>query len=221
MPNPPRKTAYQRAVERAQARGFASPYAERKAKSQAKGYSSPRAELDARRKARGTPRDYAYERMRAEQIARGKGFESAADRRRFAREAKAKPGLTQGSWQKERTLAQFGITEAKLNRIRAANRRWNAAEADAREMTQYKTDLDADKDNFTPYRVGYILTYYAANVDPNTNYRDSGKYFDKKGRRKFQYGYRYMDRVQYDLLVTYGDLDESAWRAHYGPLMAL
>lgn len=220
MAIPPRKTAYQRAVERAKARGFDSPYAERKARAKERGYSSPRTELEARRKARGTQRDYGYERMRAEQIARGLGFQSAADRRRFTRESKA-TGLSQGQWQKERTLAQFGITEAKLNRIRAANRRWNAAEADNREMTQYKTDLDADKDNFTPYRIGYILTYYAANVDPKTNYRDSGKYFTKKGQRKFEYGYRYMDRIQYDLLVTYGDLDESAWRAHYGPVLAI
>jgi len=221
MTKPERKTSYQRAVERAKARGYASPYAERKAKSQARGFSSPRTELSARREARGQlKRDYAFERLRADQLAYGRGFENAAAERRFKRELKSNPTLDKNEWQKARTLAMFGITESQFNRMRTANKKWNDTEADYRDVTKYKKELDKQVHNWTPYRVGYIVTYYRANVDPKTNYRDSGKYFTKgkkTSHRKWEYGYRVMDQLQYDLMVTYGDLSDSAWRAHYGP----
>ncbi len=217
---PERKTSYQRAVERAKARGFDSPYAERKARAQAKGYSSPRTELEARRKQRGQSRDYGYERMRAEQNARGRGFSGATEERRFKRAVKADPSLTQGAWQKASSLAAMGVTESQFQRMRTANKKWNEEHSDFRSITQYNKDLDKDLNNWTPFRVGYIVTYYRANVDPKTNYSDSGKYFDKKGKRKYEYGYRYMDRLQYDLMVTYGDLSDTAWKSHYGPLLA-
>lgn len=205
------KTRYQKAVERARARGFASPYAERKAKAQAKGFTSPRAERTASEKRRGIRRDYSAERYAAEKRARAEGFLSPADRRRFAQtggDAKARE-----AFQKERVLAHFGVSESKFNKIRAENRKYNYPGAFYAVINTYDLQRDKDVHNWSINRVGYIIAFHAAVVNPKTNYESLTRDY----KREIVNGKPKTNTAQYFYLVKYsGYMSVDEFEARYG-----
>jgi hypothetical protein len=222
------KTQYQKAVERAKARGFASPYAERKARAQARGYSSPRTERNARERARGVKRDYALERERANIRAQARGFRTLRDQARYNKAVRDDPELDVKKWQKREILAYFGISERKFNEIRRANKLW-AKEYPMLQWTAintYDTYLDKETSNWSERRVGYILSFYAAIVNPKTNhdalYLLGGKKTDRdeKGRPVFREGgqlKRRTNKEQFYYLVKYANLMQvDEFESRYG-----
>jgi hypothetical protein len=209
----PGKSKYARANERAQAAGFTSAYAQRKARAQALGFSSPRTQRTASEKKRGTKRDYAVERENAERRARGRGFLNAKEQREY----KKTGGTNPAKWQKARTLAYFGISESTLNRYRRLNRNWSNEYAMLQNtaINTYDRTRDADVHNWSPDRVGYILSFYGAIVNPKTNYdslKDNPKWYPKSA-----IGRKIMTDTQYRYLVQYTNLfSVNEFEARYG-----
>ena len=209
-----RKSKYQKAVERAKARGFASPYAERKARSIARGFTSPRAERTARERARGIKRDYKLEQERRDIRANARGFRNAHDQSLFN---KLPPGVDREKWLRDRVLKEFGITKRQLDQIRRENRHWTNEQGQLHysEINTYKTEIDSDIHNWSRMRIGYILSFNAAVVNPETNYESL---IDKNGRRKLTpEGKPLMNKSQYDYLVKYTNLMQvDRYEARYG-----
>ena len=227
-----RKSKYQRANELAKQRGYASAYAERKAKVQAKGFSSPRTQRNASEAKRGIKRDYKLERENQERRARGRGFVNARDQRAFR-----KSGMPVEKWRerkqlerfkvgtskldpknpdKTKTLEHFGISESRFNKIRRENKLW----ANEYGMLQwsaintYNVDVDRDVHNWSEQRVGYIIYFNKAIVNEKTNYQSL---VDERGHRIIENGKPKTNAEQFYYLVMYTDLmrvDE--FEARYG-----
>lgn len=206
------QTNYQKATARAQARGFASPYAERKARAVTRGYSSPRTERKARETARGKQRDYQLERENANRRANARGFRNASEQRKFNKLT----GVDRITWQKERTLQFFGISESTFNKIRRANRNWAKEYAllQYTALNTYRTEIDGATKDWSEDRVGYVIAFYNAVVNPKTNY---DTLVDKKGRRIMtKEGKPLVNRAHYEYLVKYANMSVSEYEARYG-----
>lgn len=213
MPTPG-KSRQQRANEAAQSRGFTNAYAERKARSTARGYSSPRTERTARENARGNPRDYALERERLNTLSRTRGFMNRSEENKFRKSGNP----DKEKWQQARTLAYFGISKSKFDKIRSENRHYGTDAYVALQWSAINTyDLYRDKDlhNWSPDRVGYILSFNAAIVNPKTNYdslKDNPKYV--KGGLQ---GQKIMNASQFNYLVIYTNIYQvDEYEARYG-----
>lgn len=227
-----RKAKYQRANELAKQRGFANAYQERKAKAQAKGFSSPRTQRNASELRRGIKRDYQLERENVERRARGRGFVNAKDQRAFRKSGmplddwhkrkalsrfNVKPsGLDPKNPDKQKTLAYFGISESKFNKIRRENRLWanEYAMLQWSAINTYNHDVDKDVHNWSEKRVGYIVYFNKAIVNEKTNY---GSLVDDKGYRIIENGKPKTNAEQFYYLVMYTDLfGVEEFEARYG-----
>lgn len=194
-------SSYQRSVERAKAAGFSSPYAQRKARDAEQG-TTPRKKLAANRAKRGVKRDYALEKERLDIRARAQGFTDAKARTKFNRtnkdrEAQGLDPFKPEKFQMAATLAQFGISKATFDRYRRENRAWNQPDHDddrtrARDINTYVVDFDplrpftpfdSDIHNWSPDRVGYVVYFNRAIVNPKSNYQSL---LDDKGNRKYK-----------------------------------
>lgn len=222
MPASP-QDKYAREKARAQALGFASPYERRKARAQQFGYRTPyqRAIYEARN-APDPKRAYA----RRRELAQQRGFASPYQERRA--KALGLSGDILKSWQKEQTLKYFDITESKLNKIRAANRKWAKeypmlqwSEINTYNMTKDKGSpkwafSDANTNNWSIRRIGYILSFHGAIVDPSTNY-DS--LIDEKGKRLYVNGKPKTNVQQFRYLVEYtGIMEIDEFESRYGSM---
>lgn len=168
---------YAREVASAKALGFATPYDRRKARAKERGFSSPRTERTASEQRRNTPRDYALERERATIRARSRGFKSLSEQRRYNKQA---------GTDKAKALAYFGISENKFNTMRRENRHWSK-EYPQLQWTAINTyDIDRDKavHDWSLRRVGYIVYFNRAIVNPKTNYDSVSKPFYRPNGRK-------------------------------------
>jgi len=211
---------YLRANARAQARGYASAYAERAAQAKKQGFRGVR----AKERAGGRVRDYELERERARIRARGAGFSSVREKAAFRRE---NTGLGRVEWQQARTLARFGITKAGFDKVRRANRKWSNTFALEQwtAINTYDKFLDAELTNWTEQRVGYVLSFYAAIVNPRTNLDSLYKMGrnvvrDENGRPVFKEDgklKRFSNKSQFYYLVKYtGLMQVDEFEARYG-----
>jgi hypothetical protein len=138
---------------------------------------------------------------------------------------------------KAQLLKKFGVTEQEFNRRNKLNAAWQSKEARRRTRGKNRDDSGANRSmaNFlsaseyhtynrqladsgvwTEQRVGYVLFYYAANVDPSTNYSDA--LGGRKGKRSVnRQGFREMNAAQYYYLVQYtGLMSVNEYEASYG-----
>ncbi|QOI67152.1 hypothetical protein SEA_MUFFINTHECAT_8 [Microbacterium phage MuffinTheCat] len=206
------KSKYQRAVERARAKGFASPYEERKAKAVAKGFTSPRAERKASEARRGVKRDYRAEREAAKRKAQAEGFRSVSDRQKF-KALKTEDPKARELFQKQRVLAHFGISESKFNKIRAENRKHNYAGVLYAVINTYDLQRDKDVHNWSMNRVGYIVAFHAAIVNPKSNYESLTRDF----KREIVNGKPKTNTAQWYYLVKYtGYMSPDEFESRYG-----
>lgn len=167
-------------------RDYKAEYAARKLRAIAAGFTSPRTQRTARERERGTTAfSRAEERARAELRAREEGFLSVADRRKWRAYSKEHPRASRAAWEKRRILEYFGITEKRFNEIRRENRQYSDhyGALHFTAIYEYDEDIDADVNNWSEQRVGYIISFHAAVVDPKTNY-DSLPREWRRGYRK-------------------------------------
>lgn len=210
-----------RANARAKALGFSSDYDRRRARAKERGFSSPRAQRTASEKQRGVQRDYALERENADRRARARGFLSATDQRKFRKSGAADVI----GYQRENTLRQFGITKYEFDRMRRANRNHSPNEKATIEynsINAYDHQVDSRIHDWSPDRVGYIVYYNRAIVDPKTNFDsllESGKRMGKRYsyRRLTKEGKPLTNKENYYYLVKYANIMEvNEFEARYG-----
>lgn len=210
-----RKTKYQKAIERAQSRGYASPYAERKARAQAQGYSSPRTLRDARA---SKPRDNRAEYAQAKRLAAAQGFRNPKERR--VAKTLGLQGAELETWQRTRTLAYFGISLSRFNEIRRENKAYAYEGTAWTKLNTYDLARDREVHNWSEYRVGYIISFHSAIVNPRTNWDSLPKSIGADGkviRAVDRYGNRITNSSQFYYLVKYSELMQiDEFEARYG-----
>lgn len=172
----------------------------------------------------------AYDRERREQRAQAEGFVSANSRARYKRRVKGRvfeheyERFERLSFQSEERkkykstqLASWGVTEAQLNKIRSENRKWSAENAGTRwaAIQLYDEFVDGREADYSDDRIGYILAYHAAMVNPRKNYdslKDNPKFY-RNGPHARKVG----NASQYYYLVKYAKvMSVDEFEARYG-----
>jgi hypothetical protein len=195
------------------ARDYKAEYLARKARAQQRGFTSPRTEQNARRVQRGIPaRDYQLEREREQIRAHGAGLDTVAEYRSYRR-AQRQGESAERDW----TLSYFHISKSKLDRIRRENRQWSNRYAQLQwtKINTYDTFKDSDVHDWSPMRIGYIISFHAAIVNPKTNYESlkDNKKFYKSG----PYSRKMGNRSQFYYLVKYTNIESvDEYEARYG-----
>lgn len=171
--------------------------------------------IDLAKKARNKQR-YAREK----QLASALGFSSPYQAKKYRREARAASARGDApqpvaQFVKGATLARFRVTESRLNEMRKANRAHiPEGGAKASAIQKYRLGVDRQTKNFSPDRVGYIVSYYYAVTNPNTNF------FSITPSRRFLASaarLRNWREVQARYLVMYaGIYDTDVFDARYG-----
>jgi len=160
------------------------------------GFTSYRQQRDARAKAAGRARDYRLERERERIRAVAQGFDIPGRspvelRREFNRRKRANPKLAKEQFLakkeavgKTAVLKKFGITEREFLAIRKENLRfhdeWLQTQVATGAINTYDELLDSELNNWSERRVGYIISFHSAVVDPRTNYDSIPKRWVKK-----------------------------------------
>lgn len=189
------KREYQRRLELVRQRGYPSMRAYRNATSTRK-------------------RDYALERERANIRAQSRGFLNSSAQAKFNRLAKKDPALDKRQWQKQQALSHFGISEYRFNRMRKENRQYSDkyAQSSWAQINTYDIDVDRDVHNWSEHRVGYIIYFHAAIVDPATNYdslvRKGQRLIDPKTGKRVTNEAQYMYLVKYSGIMSARQFDE-------------
>lgn len=130
--------------------------------------------------------------------------------------------------QKQSMLAKFGVSEREFEAMRIRNRdyaeprfdKWhtdNKAKrkrlAQATAINTYNETLD-DPNNWSEERVGYVVSFYRAIVDPRYNY---SSLLNKDGTRKTRKGKPLTNQWQANLLVKYsGIMEIDEFESRYG-----
>jgi hypothetical protein len=200
----------------ARQRNYKAEYAARKARAQAKGYTSPRTENAAKRVSKGLPaRDYGLESERARIRRESTGVDTDAEYRAYKR-ARSQGEAAEKAW----TLAYFGISARKFDAIRRENRAYKDwlqknGTAMASAANTYLEERDKDVHNWSPMRVGYIVSFHGAVVNPASNW-DSLPENKGKGARPGS-GIKKMNKEQFYYLVYYsGIMSVPYFEARYG-----
>lgn len=227
------ESASQRRKRLAQEAGFPSAYAQTKARAAARGNPVlSGAELTEQRTRRARSKGFAteYERQTFVRKTGKNAREPTPERAQFQQQSQAQ--------RKRNVLRRFGITEAELNARDRANRAWEGGETRSRGRQRNRAKADIELRNFirsnkyhryreeivdgppgeqwSYERIGYILAYYAANVNPETNYSDG--LGARKGKRPVNgAGFKQMNAAQYYYLTQFTDLmSVSDYESSYG-----
>lgn len=166
-------------------------------------------------------RDYKAEYQRRKARAQAEGFSGPSQRTRYNREARASRERGESptpvsEFRKVSTLTRFGITEGRFNEMRRANRRHQPeGGAKASKIQHYNLGLDRKTKDWSDGRVGYIISFYYAVANPNTNF-----YSISPSRRHMYEGTarlaKWRER-QARYLVQYGGiLDVDVFDSRYG-----
>lgn len=134
-----------------------------------------RAEYQRRKELReqkGLPRDYGLEKERAEIRARARGYSSVREQREYRRTGKPEDKRNLELWRRTKVLTKFGLTKPQFDRIRKENREfvtWYGRQH-YNDINTYHMEIDLDIHDWSEDRVGYIVSYHGAIVNPATNY---------------------------------------------------
>lgn len=121
-------------------------------------------------------RDYKAEYARRKARAQQEGFSGPSQKTRYNRQARAARARGEqptpvSEFQKVATLTRFGISEQRFNEMRKANRAHQPeGGAKASRIQHYNLGLDRKTKDFSMGRVGYIVSYYYAVTNPDTNF---------------------------------------------------
>lgn len=166
-------------------------------------------------------RDYKAEYARRKAKARSEGFTSPAQQLRYRRQARAQRSRGEqptpvSEFQKIANLTRFHITEQRFNEMRKANR-GHLAEggAKASRIQHYNLGVDRKTKDFSLERVGYVVSFYYAVTNPNTNF-----YSISPSRRHMYEGTARLAKWrewQARYLVMYGGIyDDDVFDSRYG-----
>lgn len=196
-------------------RDFRAEYARRKARDAAAGFSSPRARRTQRERTQPTTAfSRAEEYARANIRAKSEGFRNAKERREYLKT----PRRNRDKFQRDAILDYFGISLGRFNQIRRENRHWfdEYGMLQHSEINVYNMEIDEAVDDWSERRVGYIISFHAAVVNPRTNYDSlqrtwvrGNKKTGNKGysqRRTDDHGKIVTNASQYFYLVKYAQL---------------
>jgi hypothetical protein len=119
-------------------------------------------------------------------------------------------------FRKVATLTRFGISETEFNRMRRANRQHTPeGGAKASKIQHYNLGLDRKTKDWSIGRVGYIISFYYAVANQDTNF-----YSISPSRRHMYEGTARLAKWrewQARYLVQYGGiLDEDVFDSRYG-----
>lgn len=212
----------------ARAAGFSSDYERRKARERARGYRTPYDATQGRKYAAGKPvAPRSVRTARDNATAQREGFLTAYQRDQFRKSHPNATTAERKQWQKERVLKHYKITEAEFNRRLKASRGWLTKQLNSRKDDAAREALgraaaynifDTRLANrprgdtewaleWSPQRVGYVLAYYAAVVNPRTNYQNAlGGRKGKAKRPKGPGGFGKMNAQQFYYLTKYTNL---------------
>lgn len=193
-------------------------------------------------KARGiawakAPRDSQKEYDRQRALAREQGFSTVSERKRYLTNVRrGEVRSIEDFTQKTFMLAKFGVSEREFNMMRQANlayqrpkfENWKPKGEPARQrdrkkaiglalrINEYDVDRDLDPGDWSERRVGYIVSFYRAIVDPQYNY--DSLVDPKTGmRRIWRKRHPLTNRAQADYLVKYAEIMEiSEFERRYG-----
>lgn len=162
------------------------------------------------RRKRGTydpaKRRAAY--LRAKQRARAAGFTSPSQQQRIMSRVRVDP-LFLKRWR----LSKHNVSEALFEQMRRDNlahtpegyrKDGMPLTALAKQIQAYNTEVDAEEDNFSDERIGYIVSYYWAVANPKTNYFAVGNKWTQSQLMDPK-AVSWRER-QYNYLVRYGGL---------------
>lgn len=155
----------------ARKRDYAAEYARRKARDIEAG-TTPAVRRKAREQAAGKQRDYALEQERREIRSRGRGFTGLAEQRKYRAAGLPEEPKAIEAWRRTNVLAKFGLTKREFDRIRTENRNfvnWYGRQH-YNDINTYNMGFDQEIHNWTEERVGYIVSFHGAIVNPATNY---------------------------------------------------
>lgn len=142
------------------ARDYKSEYQKRLAKVKREGFSSPREKWEYNKAKAGRQKKLTLYNYRQSK--------EAQKRKKIKIKEKAKLARTkQTQSAKARALKKFGLSETDFARLRRQNKAFSAKAKSPR--LYYNTDLDADLNNWSDERVGYIKYYNEVFVNPKKN----------------------------------------------------
>ena len=167
------------------ARDYKAEYKRRAEKARREGFTSPREKV-------------AYTRVKKSRTKRLTIYNYR--KMRDAQRAKAKAERTKNTvGARTKIFKQYKITLDKFNKIRAANRAFDKKTKSPRLL--YNLQLDADTNNWSNERVGYILGYYTVFVKPET------KKLARGGKTRQNLVNKYNEVIEsFDLFADYQDL---------------
>lgn len=142
-------------------RDYRSEYERRLAKVKAEGFSSPKEKWLYNKAKKGRTKKLTLYNFRQQKI----GLQN----KKLKLKAKAKAQKVKNTQAtKARVLKKFRLTEAEFSRLRRQNRAFNtkALTKGMSARRYYNTTLDADLNNWSEERVGYIKFYNEVFVNP-------------------------------------------------------
>lgn len=198
----------------ARKRDYAAEYAKRKARDQEQG-TTPGRKRSAQRQATGKGRDYELERERRETRARGRGYSSLNEQTAYRRTGGEESKSAIESWRRTTILAKFGISKRQFDTMRRENRdyvTWYGRQHYS-DINHYNISIDQDIHDWSEDRVGYVVSFHGAIVNPASNYRSLGRKHVKKAdgtettvRATNRQGKPITNAEQYFYLVKYTGL---------------
>lgn len=141
-------------------RNYKSEYEKRLAKVKAQGFSSPREKWQYNKATKGRSKKLSVYNFRQ--------TKEAQKRKKLRIKEKAKAQKTKTTLaNKVRVLKKFRLSEMEFAKLRRQNRAYSGKAKSP--MLYYNTDLDADLNNWSEERVGYIKFYNEVFVNPKKN----------------------------------------------------
>lgn len=124
-------------------------------------------------------------------------------------------------------LDEFGFTRAQFEAIRKENLRyqweWNDhVPFSIGVINTYDELLDADVNNFSYHRVGYIISFHSAVVDPRTNYESIPKRWNPKAYKNKEGKWRgRMERITSRSGKIVTDANQFKYLVEFSNLMSI
>lgn len=144
------------------ARDYKAEYQKRLAKVKREGFTSPREKYEYNKAKKGRAKKLSLYNYRQSKLAQ--------QRKKLRLKEKAKVAKTKATQSaKARALKKFRLTELEFQKLRRQNRAFHNNGKSKSPRLFYNLDLDADLNNWSDERVGYIKYYNEVFVNPKKN----------------------------------------------------